>query len=93
MIDKLKNWLIIILMMFTLYLVVTNAATNALVKKQSEQISKQELQITNLQQRINADVEASKQKTDLKKEVNNNEDSAVINHVFSASVLNRLRAY
>lgn len=88
MIDKIKNWLIIILIALVGYYYVINAINGAKLNKISEQLNKKDVEI----ERLKADVAANKQKAELEKKMVSSKDVDNLNHVPDADVLMQLRS-
>lgn len=88
MLDKIKNWLIIILIALVGYYYVINAINGAKLNKISEQLNKKDVEI----ERLKANVEASKQKAELEKKMDSSKDVDNLNHVPDADILMQLRS-
>lgn len=88
MLDKIKNWLIIILIALVGYYYVINAINGAKLDKLSEQLNKKDVEI----ERLKANVEAGKQKAELEKKMDGSKDVDNINHIPDADVLMQLRS-
>ena len=88
MLDKIKNWLIIILMALVGYYYVINAINGIKLDKMSEQLNKKDVEI----ERLKANVEAGKQKAELEKKMDSSKDVDNLNHVPDADILMQLRS-
>lgn len=88
MLDKIKNWLIIILIALVGYYYVINAINGAKLNKISEQLNKKDVEI----ERLKANVETGKQKAELEKKMDSSKDVDNFNHVPDADVLMQLRS-
>lgn len=88
MLDKIKNWLIIILIALVGYYYVINAINGAKLNKLSEQLNKKDVEI----ERLKASVETGKQKAELEKKMDSSKDVDNINHIPDADVLMQLRS-
>ena len=88
MLDKIKNWLIIILIALVGYYYIINAINGAKLNKLSEQLNKKDVEI----ERLKANVEAGKQKAELEKKMDSSKDVDNLNHVPDADVLMQLRS-
>lgn len=88
MLDKIKNWLIIILIALVGYYYVINAINGAKLDKISEQLNKKDVEI----ERLKANVEAGKQKAELEKKMDDSKDVDNLNHVPDADILMQLRS-
>ena len=88
MLDKIKNWLIIILMALVGYYYVINAINGIKLDKMSEQLNKKDVEI----ERLKANVETGKQKAELEKKMDSSKDVDNLNHVPDADILMQLRS-
>lgn len=88
MLDKIKNWLIIILIALVGYYYIINAINGAKLDKISEQLNKKDVEI----ERLKANVETGKQKAELEKKMDSSKDVDNLNHVPDADVLMQLRS-
>lgn len=88
MLDKIKNWLIIILIALVGYYYIINAINGAKLNKISEQLNKKDVEI----ERLKANVETGKQKAELEKKMDSSKDVDNFNHVPDADVLMQLRS-
>jgi outer membrane murein-binding lipoprotein Lpp len=88
MLDKIKNWLIIILIALVGYYYVINAINGAKLNKLSEQLNKKDVEI----ERLKANVETGKQKAELEKKMDSSKDVDNLNHVPDTDVLMQLRS-
>ena len=88
MLDKIKNWLIIILIALVGYYYIINAINGAKLNKISEQLNKKDVEI----ERLKANVETGKQKAELEKKMDSSKDVDNLNHVPDADVLMQLRS-
>lgn len=88
MLDKIKNWLIIILIALVGYYYVINAINGAKLNKISEQLNKKDVEI----ERLKANVETGKQKAELEKKMDSSKDVDNLNHVPDADILMQLRS-
>lgn len=88
MLDKIKNWLIIILIALVGYYYVINAINGAKLNKLSEQLNKKDVEI----ERLKADVAANNKKAELEKKMVSSKDVDNLNHVPDADVLMQLRS-
>lgn len=88
MLDKIKNWLIIILIALVGYYYIINAINGAKLNKLSEQLNKKDVEI----ERLKANVETGKQKAELEKKMDSSKDVDNLNHVPDADVLMQLRS-
>lgn len=88
MLDKIKNWLIIILIALVGYYYVINAINGIKLDKMSEQLNKKDVEI----ERLKANVEAGKQKAELEKKMDSSKDVDNLNHVPDADILMQLRS-
>ena len=92
MIDKIKNWLIIILIVFGIAMYVLNAVKSSKLDKQSQQITELESKVEHLELEKKADVAANNEKAKLKDAMDNSKDTDNLNHVPDANILMQLRA-
>lgn len=88
MLDKIKNWLIIILIALVGYYYVINAINGIKLDKMSEQLNKKDVEI----ERLKANVETGKQKAELEKKMDSSKDVDNLNHVPDADILMQLRS-
>lgn len=88
MLDKIKNWLIIILIALVGYYYVINAINSAKLNKISEQLNKKDVEI----ERLKANVETGKQKAELEKKMVSSKDVDNLNHIPDVDVLMQLRS-
>ena len=88
MLDKIKNWLIIILIALVGYYYVINAINGIKLDKMSEQLNKKDVEI----ERLKANVETGKQKAELEKKMDSSKDVDNINHIPDVDVLMQLRS-
>ena len=88
MLDKIKNWLIIILIALVGYYYVINAINGAKLNKLSEQLNKKDVEI----ERLKANVETGKQKAELEKKMVSSKDVDNLNHIPDVDVLMQLRS-
>lgn len=92
MIDKIKNWLIIILIALVGYYYVINAIKSSKLDKQSKQITELEVKVEHLELEKKADVAANNEKAKLKDAMDKSKDTDNLNHVPDANILMQLRA-
>lgn len=92
MIDKMKNWLIIILIGVGLVLAVANQIKDFKLERQSERITKLESEVEHLELARKADVAANNKKEELETKMDSSKDIDNLNHVPDADILNQLRA-
>lgn len=92
MIDKMKNWLIIILIGVGLVLAVANQIKDSKLERQSERITKLESEVEHLELARKADVAANNKKEELETKMDSSKDIDNLNHVPDADILNQLRA-
>lgn len=92
MIDKIKNWLIIILIAVGLFYYISCAIKDSKLEKQSEKITELESKVEHLQLEEKARVAADKQKAELEKTMDSSKDTDNLNHVPDHDVLMQLRA-
>lgn len=92
MIDKIKNWLIIILIGVGLVLAVANQIKDSKLERQSERITKLESEVEHLELARKADVAANNKKEELETKMDSSKDTDNLNHVPDADILNQLRA-
>lgn len=92
MIDKIKNWLIIILIALVGYYYVINAIKSSKLDKQSKQITELESKVEHLELEKKADVAANNEKAKLKDAMDSSKDTDNLNHVPDANILMQLRA-
>ena len=88
MLDKIKNWLIILLIALVGYYYVINAINGIKLDKMSEQLNKKDVEI----ERLKANVETGKQKAELEKKMDSSKDVDNLNHVPDADILMQLRS-
>lgn len=88
MLDKIKNWLIIILIALVGYYYIINAINGIKLDKMSEQLNKKDVEI----ERLKANVETGKQKAELEKKMDSSKDVDNLNHVPDADILMQLRS-
>lgn len=91
MIDKIKNWLIIILIAFGAFYYISGAIKDSKLDKQSEKIAELESKVENLELARKADVAASNSKEKLKEKMDNSKDTDNLTHVPDVSILDELR--
>lgn len=92
MLDKIKNWLIIILIVLGIILYISCSIKDSKLDKQSQKITELESKVENLELARKADVAASKQKAELEKTMDKSKDTDNLNHVPDADILNKLRS-
>lgn len=91
MIDKIKDWLIIILIVLGMVLYISGAIKDSKLDKQSEKIAELESKVENLELARKADVATSKSKEKLKEKMDSSKDTDNLTHVPDVSILDELR--
>ena len=92
MIDKIKNWLIMILIVLGMILYISCSIKDSKLDKQSKKITELESKVENLKLARKADVAASKSKEKLKEKMDSSKDVNNLNHVPDVDVLMQLRS-
>lgn len=92
MIDKIKNCLIIFLIVFGLFYYIANSIKDSKLEKQSEKIIELESKVENLELARKADVAAANKKAELENKMDSSKDLDNLNHVPDADILNQLRS-
>lgn len=91
MIDKIKNWLIMILIVLGIILYISCSIKDSKLDKQSKKIIELESKVENLELARKADVAASKSKEKLKEKMDSSKDTDNLTHVPDVSILDELR--
>ena len=92
MLDKIKNWLIIILIAFGAFFYISNAIKDSKLDKQSQKIDELESKVEHLELARKADVAANNKKEELETKMDSSKDVDNLNHVPDADVLMQLRS-
>lgn len=92
MIDKIKNWLIIILIVFGLFYYISDSVKESKINKLNDKLTQAESKIENLELARKADVATNNEKAKLKDAMDSSKDTDNLNHVPDASILMQLRA-
>lgn len=92
MIDKIKNWLIIILIAFGLFYYISDSIKESKINKLNDKLTQAESKIENLELARKADVATYNEKAKLKDKINGSKDLDNLNHVPDSDILNQLRS-
>lgn len=92
MIDKIKNWLIIILIAFGLFYYISDSIKESKINKLNDKLTQAESKIENLELARKADVATNNEKEKLKDKINGSKDLDNLNHVPDSDILNQLRS-
>jgi sortase (surface protein transpeptidase) len=92
MIDKIKNWLIIILIAFGLFYYISDSIKESKINKLNDKLTQAESKIENLELARKADVATNNEKAKLKDKINGSKDLDNLNHVPDSDILNQLRS-
>lgn len=92
MIDKIKNWLIIILIAFGLFYYISDSIKESKINKLNDKLTQAEAKIENLELARKADVATNNEKAKLKDKINGSKDLDNLNHVPDSDILNQLRS-
>lgn len=92
MIDKIKNYLIILLIAFGLFYYIANSIKDSKLEKQSEKITELESKVEHLELARKADVAANNKKAELEKKMDSSKDVDNLNHIPDVDVLMQLRS-
>jgi sortase (surface protein transpeptidase) len=92
MIDKIKNWLIIILIAFGLFFYISDSIKESKINKLNDKLTQAESKIENLELARKADVATNNEKAKLKDKINGSKDLDNLNHVPDVDILNQLRS-
>lgn len=92
MIDKIKNWLIIILIAFGLFYCISDSIKESKINKLNDKLTQAESKIENLELARKADVATNNEKEKLKDKINSSKDLDNLNHVPDSDILNQLRS-
>lgn len=92
MLDKIKNWLIIILIVLGIVLYISGVIKDSKLDKQSKHITELESKVEHLELEKKADVATNNEKAKLKDAMDSSKDTDNLNHVPDANILMQLRA-
>ena len=92
MLDKIKNWLIIILIALGTFFYISNVIKDSKLDKQSQKITELESKVEHLQLEEKARVAAANKKAELEAKMDSSKDIDNLNHVPDDNILNQLRS-